>query len=83
MKASTDTRLMSGAELIPELLGMDPETGLVPRTGIEPLVGFKINSVVGFRMLTKLGSGRSSKILEEVSSLYGNSPCWPKQTEWL
>jgi hypothetical protein len=52
MKASADTRLMSGAKLIPELFGMEPETGLVPGTGIEPIIGFEINSVVGSRMST-------------------------------
>jgi hypothetical protein len=43
MKASTDTRLMSGAELVPELFGMESETGVVPGTGIESTVGFEIN----------------------------------------
>jgi hypothetical protein len=42
MKASADTRLMSGTELIPELSGIDPETGLVTGTGIESTVGFEI-----------------------------------------
>jgi hypothetical protein len=83
MKASTDTRLMSGAELIPELLGMELETGMVPRTGIESTVGFEINSVVGSGMSTVIGSGRSSESSEEVSSSDGNFSGWPKQTEWL
>jgi hypothetical protein len=34
MKASADTRLMSRAELVPELFGIESETGVVPRTGI-------------------------------------------------
>jgi hypothetical protein len=82
MKASADTRLMSRAELTLELLGMDLETGLVTRTGVESMVGFEINLVVGSGMSTELGSGRFSESLEEVSSSDGN-PGWPKQTEWL
>jgi hypothetical protein len=73
MKASTDTRLMRGMELVLELFGMEPEAGVVPKTGIELTVGFVINLVVGSRMLTGLGSDRSSESLEEVSSSDGNS----------
>jgi hypothetical protein len=73
MKASADTRLMSGAELILELFGMELETGLVPGSGIESTVGFEINSVVDSGMSTGLESGRSSESSEEVSSSDGNS----------
>jgi hypothetical protein len=73
MKASTDTRLISRAELVPELFGMELETRVVPGTGIESTVGFEINLVVGSGMLTELGLDRSSESLEEVSSLDGNS----------
>jgi hypothetical protein len=71
---------MSRAELIPELLGMEPETGMVPGTGIESTVGFEINLVVGSGMSTVLGSGRSSESLEEVSSSDGNSS-WLAKTD--
>jgi hypothetical protein len=80
MKASADTRLMSGAKLIPELLGMEPETRLVPRTGIESIVGFEINSVVGSGMSTVLESDRSS---EKCHHQMVTLPGWPKQPEWL
>jgi hypothetical protein len=59
---------MSRVELILELSGIDPKTGLVTGTGIESTVEFEINSVVGSRMLTVLGSDRSSESSEEVSS---------------
>jgi uncharacterized SAM-dependent methyltransferase len=74
MKASTDTRLMRGTGLVPELFGIESETG------IELTVGFEINSVVGSGMLTELGSGRSSEKLEEVSSSNGNSS-WLAKTD--
>jgi hypothetical protein len=80
MKASADTRLMRGTELVPELLGMESETGTVLGTGIESTVGFEINSVVGYGMLRGLESGRSSKSLEEVSSTDGNSS-WLAKTD--
>jgi hypothetical protein len=80
MKAFTDTRLMSEAELILELLEMEPETGLVHGTGIEPIVGFEINLVVGSGMSTVLGLDRSSKNLEEVTSSDGNSS-WLAKTD--
>jgi hypothetical protein len=60
MKASADTRLMRGMELVPELFGMELESRVVPETGIESTVGFEINLVVGSGMSTGLGSGRSS-----------------------
>jgi hypothetical protein len=80
MKASADTRLMRGMELVPELLRMELEVGIVSGTGIESTVGFEINSVVGSGMLTGLGSGRSSKSSEEVSSSDGNSS-WLAKTD--
>jgi hypothetical protein len=80
MKASTDTRLISGAELVPELFGMELETGMMPGTGIESTVGSEINSVVGSGMSTVIGSDRSSKSLEEVSSSDGNSS-WLAKTD--
>jgi hypothetical protein len=80
MKASADTRLMRGMELVLELFGMESETGVVPGTGIESTVGFEINSVVGSRISTILGSGRSSERLEEVSSSDGNSS-WLAKTD--
>jgi hypothetical protein len=67
MKASADTRLMRGTELVPELFRMELETGVVPKTEIKSTVGFEINSVVGSGMSTGLGSGRSSESLEGVS----------------
>jgi hypothetical protein len=80
MKASTDTRLMRGMELVLELFGMELETGVVLETGIELTVGFEINSVAGSGILIGLGSGRSSKRLEEVSSLDGKSS-WLAKTD--
>jgi hypothetical protein len=61
MKASADTRLMRGMELVPELFRMESETRVVPKTGIESTVGFEINLVVGSGMSTGLGSDRSSE----------------------
>jgi hypothetical protein len=80
MEASADTRLMSGAELVPELFGMELETRVVPGTGIESTVRFEINLVVGSGMSTGLGSDRFSENLEEVSSSDGNSS-WLAKTD--
>jgi hypothetical protein len=80
MKASADTRLMRGTGLVLELFGMESETRVVSETGIESTVGFEINLVVGYGMLTGLGSGRSSESSEEVSSLDGNSS-WLAKTD--
>jgi hypothetical protein len=82
MKASTDTRLMRGTGLVLELFGLGSEVGIVLGTGIESTVGFEINLVFGPRMLTGLGSGRSSERLEEVSSSDGNSS-WLAKTDWV
>jgi hypothetical protein len=57
MKASADTRLMRGTGLVPELFGIGLEVGIVLEIGIGSTVGFEINSVVGSRILTGLGSG--------------------------
>jgi hypothetical protein len=59
---------------------MELETGVVPGTGIESTVGFEINLVVGSGMSTELGSDRSSKNLDEVSSSDGNSS-WLAKTD--
>jgi hypothetical protein len=83
MKASADTRLMSRAELVPELFGMESETGVVPGTGIESTVGFEINLVVGSRMLTGLESDRSSQNLKKCHHQMVTLSGWPKQTERL
>jgi hypothetical protein len=61
---------------------MELETGVVPGTGIESTVGFEINLVVGSGMSTELGSDRSSKNLDEVSSSDGNSS-WLAKTDWV
>jgi hypothetical protein len=80
MKASADTRLMRGMELVPELFGMESETGAVPRTGIESTVGFEINSVVGSGMSTGLDP---PKVWKKCHHQMETLPGWPKQTEWL
>jgi hypothetical protein len=72
MKASADTRLMRGMGLVPDLFRIELEARIVSGTGIESTIGFEINLVVDFRMLTGLGSGRSSERLEEVSLLDDN-----------
>jgi hypothetical protein len=60
---------MRGTELVPEIFGEGLEVRIVSETGTESIVGFKMNLVVGSRIITGLGSGRSSERLEEVSSL--------------
>jgi hypothetical protein len=80
MKASTDTRLMRGTGLVPEMAGEGSEVRIVSETGIGLTVRFEMNSVVGSRMLTGLGSGRSYKRLKEVSSSDGNSS-WLAKTD--
>jgi hypothetical protein len=80
MKASTDTRLMRGMGLVPELVRIELETRVVSETGIKPIVGFEINSVVGFGMLTGSGSDRSSERLKDVSSSDNNS-FWLAKTD--
>jgi hypothetical protein len=80
MKASADTRLMSGVELVPELFGIESETGVVPRTGIKSTVGFEINSVVDSGMLTGIDP---LKIWKKYHHQMVTPPGWPKQTEWL
>jgi hypothetical protein len=59
MKASADTRLMRGMGLAPDLFRIELEAGIVSGTGIESTIGFEINLVVDFRMLTGLGLLRS------------------------
>jgi hypothetical protein len=61
MKASADTRLMRGMGLVSDLFRIGSKAGIVLGSGIESTVGFEINLVVGSRMLTGLGSDRSSK----------------------
>jgi hypothetical protein len=80
MKASTDTRLMRGTGLVLEIFRVELEVGIVLETGVESTIGFEINLVVGSGMLTGLGSGRSSKSLEEVSSSNSNSS-WLAKTD--
>jgi hypothetical protein len=80
MKASTDTRLMRGTGLVLKIFRAGLEVGIVLETGVESTVGFEINLVVGSRMLTGLGSGRSSRSSEEVLSLDGNSS-WLAKTD--
>jgi hypothetical protein len=82
MKASADTRLMRGTGLVPEIFGAGSEVRIVSETGIKSTVGFEINSVVGSGILTGLGSSRSSKKSEEVSSSDGNSS-WLVKTDWV
>jgi hypothetical protein len=82
MKASTDTRLMRGTGLVLKIFRAGLEVGIVLETGVESTVGFEINLVVGSRMLTGLGSGRSSRSSEEVLSLDGNSS-WLAKTDWV
>jgi hypothetical protein len=71
---------MRGIGLVPELFRIESETEIVSETGIGLTVRFEISSVVGSRILTGLGSGRSSERLEEVSSLDGNSS-WLAKTD--
>jgi hypothetical protein len=73
---------MRGTGPVLEIFKVGLEVGIVSETGIESTVGFEINLVVGSRMLTGLGSGRSSESLEEVSSSDGNS-FWLAKTDWV
>jgi hypothetical protein len=80
MKASTDTRLMRGTGLVSEIFGVGSEVRIVLETGAELIVRFEINLVVGSRIITGLGSGRSSERSKEVSSSDGDSS-WLAKTD--